>query len=65
MSPQGYIQFNNPVSVQFKLYPSTKAAKTLGKSLFTDNAQVYYKPGSLPSGGVGTVRNSTIKGRRT
>lgn len=30
-------------------------------SLFTNNAQVYYKPGSLASCGVGTVRNSRNK----
>lgn len=33
--------------------------------LFTNNAQVYYKPGSLAPGGVGSVRNSSIKSRRT
>jgi len=33
--------------------------------LFTNNAQVYYKPGSLAPGGVGSVRNSSIKARRT
>jgi hypothetical protein len=33
-------------------------------SLFTDNAMVYYKPGSLAPGGVNTVRNSSIKAKR-
>jgi len=33
-------------------------------SLFTDNALVYYKPGSLAPGGVNTVRNSSIKAKR-
>ena len=33
--------------------------------LFTNNAQVYYKPGSLAPGGVGSVRNSSTKARRT
>jgi hypothetical protein len=33
--------------------------------LFTNNAQVYYKRGSLASCGVGSVRNSSMKGRRT
>jgi hypothetical protein len=33
-------------------------------SLFTNNAQVYYKPGSLASCVVGTVRNSSSKVRR-
>lgn len=35
------------------------------KSLFSDNSIVFYKPGSLSSCGVGTVRNSSIKSRKT
>jgi hypothetical protein len=34
-------------------------------SLYTNNAQVFYKSNSLASGGVGTVRNSRSKARRT
>ena len=34
-------------------------------SLYTNNSQVYYKGHSLASGGVGTVRNSRSKARRT
>ena len=34
-------------------------------SLFSNNAMVFYKSGSLPSCGVGSVRNSTVKSRRT
>jgi hypothetical protein len=33
--------------------------------LFTNNAQVFYKPHSLASGGVGSVRNHRLKARRT
>ena len=33
--------------------------------LFSNNAVVYYKPGSLAPGGVGTVRNSYAKARKT
>ena len=33
--------------------------------LFTNNSQVFYKPNSLPSCGVGSVRNSRLKARRT
>ena len=33
--------------------------------LFTNNAQVYYKPGSLAPCGIGTVRNSRAKARKT
>lgn len=35
------------------------------KSLFTDNSRVYYKRGSLASGGVGTVKNSRSKAKHT
>ena len=35
------------------------------RSLFTNNAQVYYKPNSLSSGGVGTTRNNRSKAKRT
>jgi len=34
-------------------------------SLFTNNAQVYYKPHSLASGGTGTVKNCRHKARKT
>jgi len=34
-------------------------------SLFSNNSMVFYKSGSLPSCGVGSVRNSTVKSRRT
>ena len=37
---------------------------TMG-SIFTNNAQVFYKPHSLASCGVGTVRNSRFKSRKT
>ena len=33
-------------------------------SLFTNNAMVYYKPGSVSSG-IGGVRNHRVKGRKT
>jgi hypothetical protein len=35
------------------------------RSLFSDNSRVYYKPGSLASCGVGSVRNSAVKSRKT
>jgi hypothetical protein len=34
------------------------------KSLYTNNAMVFYKPGSLAACGVGSVRNSSTKSRR-
>jgi len=33
-------------------------------SLFTNNSMVYYKKGSLPSCGIGSVRNSSVKSKR-
>jgi hypothetical protein len=35
------------------------------RPLFSNNAMVFYKRGSLASGGVGSVRNSSIKAKRT
>lgn len=35
------------------------------RSLFSNNAQVYYKPHSLAPGGTAGVKNSRIKSRRT
>jgi len=35
------------------------------QSLFTNNAQVYYKPHSLAVGGTGTVVNARHKARKT
>lgn len=34
------------------------------KSAYTDNSLVFYKAGSLAAGGIGSVRNSSIKSRR-
>jgi len=39
--------------------------QTIRMSLFSNNAQVYYKPGSLASCGVGSTINSRFKSRRT
>jgi len=35
------------------------------KSMFSNNSMVYYKKGSLSSGGVGTVKNSRHKFKHT
>jgi hypothetical protein len=35
------------------------------QSIFSNNAQVVYKPGSLAPGGVGTVKNSSMKSKKT
>jgi hypothetical protein len=59
-----YIYFTNPV----KNITSNKLPKTdplSMKSMFSDNALVCYKPGSLAPGGTGTVSNSRLKSRKT
>ena len=53
--PPGFLQ-NTPIA---------NPVPKMFKSMFTDNAMVYYKPNSLASCGVGTVRNSSIKARKT
>ena len=54
---------------QFNVYPKPMqlfpTVRPMKMPLFSNNAQVYYKPGSLSSGGVGTVRNSRRKGKHT
>ena len=44
---------------------TTTTVITNMKSLFSNNANVYYKTNSLASCGVGSVRNSSAKSRRT
>ena len=59
-----YIEFSNPVRFSFsKTLPQPPAFSM--KSLFSNNAQVCYKPHSLSYGGVGTMRNSRAKARKT
>lgn len=61
----GYIQFTNPVSIQFsRTIPEVQPRFSM-KTLFSDNSLILYKPGSLPSSGAGTVTNSRNKGKRT
>ena len=62
--PSSYIEFSNPVSVQFsKTLPTTSRFSM--KSLFADNSLVCYKQHSLSYGGIGTVKNSRIKSKKT
>jgi hypothetical protein len=60
----GYIQFSNPVSVQFTRTVPVQSRFSM-KSIFSNNAMVYYKPGSLSTSGAGTVSNSRHKGKKT
>jgi hypothetical protein len=66
-------RINEPFGIIYYLYPSTPPTPptpptrpaSMG-SLFTNNAQVYYKPGSLSTGGGGSgVRNCRHKQRKT
>lgn len=64
MPAGNYIYFKNPVYNQFSsTVPIT--APFMMKSLFSDNALVVYKPGSLSYGNVKTVSNSRAVARRT
>ena len=45
--------------------PLPPPVRPSSKPLFTNNSMVFYKAGSLASGGVGGVRNSSAKARRT
>jgi hypothetical protein len=62
VNTNGYVEFSNPVSVTFhnNLYPRSSMTKTM----FSNNAGVYYKNHSLSTGSGGTV-NSGVKARRT
>jgi hypothetical protein len=68
----GYIEFSNfqPANMFIPLQPTFK--KPSGntniltmRSVFSNNAAVYYKPHTLSIGGVGTVRNNRHKGNHT
>jgi len=45
--------------------PTPKPATTMGKSTYSDNSLVYYKPHSLAPGGTAGVTNVRVKSRRT
>jgi len=61
----GYIQFpTNPVkNIPSIIVPTPKPFSM--QSIFSNNAQVVYKQGSLAAGGVGTVKNSRMKSKKT
>jgi hypothetical protein len=60
----GYIQFSNPVkNIPSNIIPKPKPFSM--KSIFSNNAEVVYKPGTLAPGGVGTVKNSRMKSKKT
>ena len=56
------LQFTNPVSTTPGRIIVTRPGQRL--PMFTNNAQVYYKPQSQSATGVGSVRNSSIASRR-
>ena len=64
-----YIEFSNSSYLRMSrilpTYPANASRADRIKPIFTNNAQVAYKNHSLASGGVGTVRNNTAKGRKT
>ena len=64
----GYIEFTNSsylrTSSVLPVFPSKASRSIRMKPIFTNNAQVAYKPHSLAAGGIGTVRNSSMKSRK-
>lgn len=58
-----YIEFSNPVSI--KTVQTVQVPRFAMKSIFSDNSLVYYKKHSLSTSGAGTVRHSSLKGKRT
>ena len=60
----GYIEFSNPVRMQFS-NPLPTPPPFYRKSLFADNSKVCYKEHNLSYGGIGTMRNSRVKSKRT
>ena len=65
VNTNGYIQFWNPVSVNYQTtIPTTRPF--MMKSLFSNNANILHKPGSGSStSGSSGVRNLSVKSRRT
>ena len=62
--PTGYIEFSTPGIMNFvRRLPTIQTSYM--RSVFSNNAQVYYKEHSLQSSGAGTVSNSRAKSRRT
>ena len=63
VNTNGYIEFSNPVSVSFvnSLQPTNTM---MMKTIFSNNAGIYYKNHSLSTGS-GGVSNSSVKARRT
>ena len=58
-----YIHFTNPNRItNSSRLPSV--SRLYMKPLFSDNAMVCYKPGSLSMGTAGTVRNASVKSKR-
>jgi hypothetical protein len=57
------LDFSNPVSTTPRRIINTYPGQ-FRLPLFSNNAQVYYKPASQSATGVGTVRNTGRKARR-
>lgn len=53
------------ITASFNISTVPPSPRIFMKSLYTNNAQVYYKPNSLAPGGIGSVRNNRLKSRKT
>ena len=59
-------QLNAPATILITPYnPNRFSLKQICCSIYSDNARVFYKPHSLPSCGVGTVKNSRHVAKKT
>ena len=61
-SINSFLDLTNPVSTTPGRIINTNPKMRM--QFFANNSVVYYKPGSLAPGGVGTVRNVGIKKRK-
>lgn len=61
----GSVYFSYVLYAYVEPSPSAPVMSFSMRSLFSNNAQVYYKPHSLAPGGTAGVKNSRIKSRRT
>jgi|LauGreDrversion4_1035100.scaffolds.fasta_scaffold268799_1 hypothetical protein len=52
-------------TASFIISTDTPSPRISMGSLYTNNAQVFYKPNSLAPGGIGSVRNNRLKSRKT
>ena len=61
--PFGMVPIANTRTSSRQVVPTSRSWQM--KSVFSDNSTVFYTPGTLAPGGVGTTRNSRAKAKKT